>query len=242
MTAAPPRIGITTYREPARWGEWDQTADLLPVDYTTGVQDAGGVALLLPPAPAAQAAAALDGVHGLVVAGGPDIDPDHYGAARHPRTGAGRVERDGWELALVRAALDRDLPLLAICRGLQILNTALGGTLIQHLPDVVGTDLHSPVAGAFGRHGVDLDPDGRLAALCGTRCEIATHHHQAIDCPGAGLVVCGRADDGTIEAVEVQDRTWAFGVQWHPEAHAGEALFTGLVDAARIHVPEGARP
>jgi gamma-glutamyl-gamma-aminobutyrate hydrolase PuuD len=242
MTVTTPRIGITTYREPARWGEWGQTADLLPADYATSVQHAGAVALLLPPAPPAQAAVALDGVHGLVVAGGPDVDPRHYGAERHPRSGAERPERDAWELALVRIALDRDLPLLAVCRGLQVLNTALGGTLIQHLPDAVGTDVHSPVVGGFGRHGVVLEPGSRLAAICGTEGETATHHHQAIDCLGTGMISCGRAEDGTIEAVEMPDRTWAFGVQWHPEAHAGAALFAGLVAAARSHALEGARP
>jgi gamma-glutamyl-gamma-aminobutyrate hydrolase PuuD len=241
MSTATPRIGITTYREQARWGEWHQTADLLPADYATCVQDAGAVALLLPPAPAAQAGAALDGVHGLVLAGGPDVEPSRYGAEPHPRSGAGRPERDAWELALVRAALNRDLPLLAVCRGLQILNTALDGTLIQHLPDTVGTDVHSPVVGGFGRHGVVLEPDSRLAAICGTAGEIATHHHQAIDCLGAGLIISGRADDGTIEAVEVPGQSWAFGVQWHPEAHAGAALFAGLVAAARTHALEGAR-
>jgi putative glutamine amidotransferase len=239
VTAAPPRIGITTYREPARWGDWDDTADLLPAHYAAGVQRAGAVALLLLPAPPAQAAAALDGVHGLIVAGGPDVDPAHYGAARQPQTGAPRAERDAWELALVRAALERDQPLLAICRGLQVLNTALGGTLIQHLPDVVGTDLHCPDAGAFGRHDVALDPASRLAAICGVRGEIATHHHQAIDGLGADLVVCGRADDGIIEAVEVAGRTWAFGVQWHPEAYGGAALFDGFVGAAREHMLQG---
>lgn len=241
MSSAPPRIGITTYREPARWGEWDAPADLLPVGYADGVRDAGAVALLLPPGRAEHAGAALDGVHALVVAGGPDVDPEHYGAERHPLTGVPRAERDAWELALVRAALDRDRPLLAICRGMQVLNTALGGTLIQHLPEAVGTDVHSPVVGAFGRHDVVFEPDSRLTAICGTRCEIATHHHQAIDRLGRGLRVCARADDGTIEAVEVEGRTWAFGVQWHPEAHDGAALFTGLVAAAQEHASTGSR-
>lgn len=241
MANALPRIGITTYREPARWGEWDQAADLLPVGYARSVQDAGAVALLLPPAPVGHAATALDALHGLVVSGGPDVDPRHYGAERHPFTGAERPERDAWELALVRAALDRDLPLLAICRGLQVLNTALGGTLIQHLPDAVGTDVHSPVVGDFGRHDVALDPGCRLAVICGTVAELATHHHQAIDRLGSGMISCGRAADGTIEAVEVQDHTWAFGVQWHPEAHAGAPLFAGLVAAARSYGLEGAQ-
>ena len=232
MGPRPPRIGITTYREPARWGEWNEPADLLPALYCSAVQDAGGVAVLLPQAPDEHAGPALDGVHALVIAGGPDIDPARYGAERDPKTGGAREQRDAWELALARAALERDLPLLAICRGLQVLNTARGGTLIQHLPDVVGTDVHAPVVGAYGRHGVELRGGSTLAGLCGARAEIATHHHQAIDRLGEGLVACGWADDGTVEAVEVPEQTWTIGVQWHPEALAGAALFAALVAAA----------
>ena len=228
---APPRVGITTYREPASWGEWNLPADLLPADYSGAVQDAGGVAVLLPPAPETHAAPALDGVHGVIIAGGPDVDPSRYGAERHPKTGGAREERDAWELAVVHAAIERDLPLLAICRGIQVLNAARGGTLIQHLPDVVGSDVHSPVVGAHGRHEVSLEPGSPLAGICGVRGEIATHHHQALDELGAGLVACGWADDGTVEAVALPDRTWAFGVQWHPEAYAGEQLFAAFVTA-----------
>jgi putative glutamine amidotransferase len=234
MTMALPRIAITTYREPARWGEWAEPADLLPAIYAGALQDAGGVVILLPPGPPEHAAPALDGVHALVIAGGPDVDPDRYGAERHPRTGGARAERDEWELALVRAALDRDLPLLGICRGMQVLNTALGGTLVQHLPDVVGSDVHAPLVGAHGRHAVRLEAGSRLAAICGERCEIATHHHQAVDVLGAGLVARGWADDGTIEAVEAEDRTWTVGVQWHPEAYDGHALFSALAAAAAV--------
>jgi putative glutamine amidotransferase len=232
VTAPMPRIGISTYREPARWGEWNVPADLLPALYSGAIQEAGGVAVLLPPAPAVHAAPALDGVDGLVIAGGPDVDPDRYGAQRHPMTGGARAERDAWELALVHEAIERDLPLLAVCRGLQVLNVALGGTLIQHLPDVVGHDEHAPLVGAHGRHPVTIETGSRLAAVCGERSEIATHHHQALDVLGAGLVACGWADDGTVEAVEVPTRTWAFGVQWHPEASDDQAVFAALVAAA----------
>jgi putative glutamine amidotransferase len=240
MTA--PRIGITTYREPARWGEWNEPADLLPALYSSAVQNAGGVAVLLPPGPPSHAAPALDGVHALVIAGGPDVDPDRYHAQRHPKTGGAREERDGWELDLVRGALKRDLPLLGVCRGMQVLNTALGGTLIQHLPDVVGTEMHAPLVGAHGRHPVTLEAGSRLAVICGERIEIATHHHQALDELGAGLKACGWADDGTVEAVELADRTWTMGVQWHPEAYNGEALFAALVTAAAHYRTTGARP
>lgn len=227
-----PRIGITTYREPARWGEWNEPADLLPALYSSAVQGAGGVAVLLPPAPAPHAGPALDGVHALVVAGGPDVDPGRYRAQRDPKTGGARDERDGWELELVQVALSRDLPLLGVCRGMQVLNTALGGTLIQHLPDVVGTDAHAPLVGAHGRHPVILEAGSRLAVICGERIEIATHHHQAVGELGAGLTARGWADDGTVEAVEFAERTWTMGVQWHPEAYNGEALFAALVAAA----------
>ncbi|HVU93163.1 MAG TPA: gamma-glutamyl-gamma-aminobutyrate hydrolase family protein [Jatrophihabitans sp.] len=226
-----PRVGATTYREPARWGEWNEVADLLPAQYSSALQRAGAVAVLLPPAPPEHAADALAGVHGLLVAGGPDVEPGRYGAERHPRTGGARAERDEWELALVAAALDRDLPLLAVCRGMQVLNVALGGTLLQHLPDVVGSDLHSPLVGEHGRHPVDVEPGSRLAAVIGERAEIATHHHQAVDRLGDGLVACGWAEDKVVEAVELPARSWAFGVQWHPEAHDGDALFAAFAAA-----------
>jgi gamma-glutamyl-gamma-aminobutyrate hydrolase PuuD len=219
------------YREPARWGEWASPADLLPAVYSTAVQRAGGVAVLLPADHGEQAPAVLEGVHGLIVAGGSDVEPARYGAQRDPKTGGAREERDEWELALVAAALERDLPLLGICRGMQVLNTALGGTLIQHLPDIVGTDMHAPVVGAHGRHRVRLEPGSRLAGIVGDQAEIATHHHQALDRLGAGLLACGWADDGVVEAVELPTQTWTFGVQWHPEVFAGEALFAALVAA-----------
>jgi putative glutamine amidotransferase len=236
--AVAPRVGATTYGEPARWGEWNEPADLLPSSYSSAVQNAGAVALLLPSGPAEHAAVALDGLHGVMVTGGPDVDPARYGADRHPKTGGARAERDEWELAVVRAALERDLPLLAICRGLQVLNVALGGTLIQHLPDVVGSDVHSPVVGEHGRHEVRVDPGSRLGVVIGARTEIATHHHQAVDRLGDGLVACGWADDGTVEAVELPGRTWTFGVQWHPEAHDGDKLFAAFVEAC-AHFRDG---
>jgi putative glutamine amidotransferase len=231
----PPRVGATTYREPASWGEWNEPADLLPALYSTAVQAAGAVAVLLPPGPADHAAAALDGVHGLLVAGGADVDPSRYGAERDPRTGGARADRDEWEIALVLEALDRDLPLLAVCRGMQVLNAALGGTLVQHLPDIVGSDIHAPLAGAHGRHDVNVRSGSRLAGIVGERLEIATHHHQAIDRLAPALTVCGWADDEIVEAVEVSGKGWAFAVQWHPEAYNGEALFAAFVGACVRH-------
>jgi putative glutamine amidotransferase len=226
-----PRIGLTTYREPARWTEWDEVADLLPAEYTTAVQRAGAVSMLLPPDSPDRARAVLSGVHGLLIAGGADVEPARYGAERDPRTGGARADRDEWELALARAALDLDLPVLAVCRGMQVLNVALGGTLLQHVPDVVGTDVHSPLVGQHGRHHVLVDPGSRLAGAIGERVETATHHHQAVEKLGEGLVACAHTEDGIVEAVELPGRAWVFGVQWHPEAHEGEALFADFAAA-----------
>ncbi|MDT4919041.1 MAG: putative glutamine amidotransferase, partial [Pseudonocardiales bacterium] len=151
-----PRIAATTYREVARWGAWELPADLLPVAYTQEIEAAGGIPVLFPPLAPELAAGALDGVHGLLLAGGADVAPERYGAPRDVHTGPARTDRDGWELALLHAALARDLPVLAVCRGMQVLNVALGGDLIQHLPDEVGSDLHCPLVGEHGRHPVEV--------------------------------------------------------------------------------------
>jgi gamma-glutamyl-gamma-aminobutyrate hydrolase PuuD len=227
-----PRIGVSTYREQAVWGVWDERADLLPASYADAVAGAGGVPLLLPPADlgAAGAAAAIDALDGLVLAGGADVDPARYGAERDPNTTAPRADRDSWELALVRRALATDLPILAICRGMQLLAVASGGTLIQHLPDVVGNDAHCPQLGAHGRHEVRI-ATGKLLTALGARATVATHHHQAVDLLGADLAAVGWAVDGTVEAIEHATATWVLGVQWHPEAHDGAALFAAFVQA-----------
>ncbi|MDT4891815.1 MAG: putative glutamine amidotransferase [Pseudonocardiales bacterium] len=232
-TAARPRIGVTAYREPAVWGVWDEPADLLPATYADAVAAAGGVPMLLPCAPFDDAAvtAVLDGVAGLVLAGGADVDPARYGAAADPHTGQPRADRDAWEFALVRAALDRDLPLLAICRGMQVLNVAFGGALVQHLPDTVGSDLHCPTPGRHARHEVRVDAASCLGAVLPGRTLVATHHHQAVSRLGTGLAAVAWSDDGTVEAVELADRAWAVGVQWHPEAHDGAAVFAAFVAA-----------
>lgn len=231
----PPRVGLTTYREPAAWGVWNEPADLLPASYSSAVTASGGVAMLLPPAAIddleAAAAAVLDGLHGLALVGGADVDPDRYGAARDDRTGPARPDRDAWELALAQAALERGLPVLAICRGMQVLNVALGGDLMQHLPDVAGHDGHLPVVGQHGRHDVRLVRESRVGALLGDCAVVATYHHQAIDRLGAGLVATGWAGDDTVEALEHTGPAWVVGVQWHPEVHDGAALFTAFVQA-----------
>jgi gamma-glutamyl-gamma-aminobutyrate hydrolase PuuD len=198
------------------------------------------VPLLLPPAAPEVAEAVLDGLDGLLLAGGADVAPERYGAPRDPHTGPARPDRDEWELALARAALTRDLPVLAVCRGMQVLNVALGGDLVQHLPDLVGSDLHCPTVGAHGRHDVEVAPESRLALIIGTGAEIATYHHQAVHRLGSGLTPVAWASDGVVEAVELDGRSWVLGVQWHPEAHAGDELFAAFVRAAAAHREVGA--
>lgn len=226
-----PRIGLTTYREPAAWGVWQEPADLLPANYAEGVRIAGGVAMLLPPGDISLVGAALDGLDGLLLAGGADVDPARYGAARAEATGPERADRDEWELALCAAAIERDLPVLAVCRGMQVLNVALGGTLQQHLPDVVGTELHCPTIGAHGRHDVRTASGSALAGMIGERAAVATYHHQSVDRLGDGLNPTGWTEDGVVEAVELVGRSWVIGVQWHPEVFGGAPLFEAFVRA-----------
>lgn len=228
-----PRIGLTAYREPARWGVWDEPADLLPASYSRAVVAAGGLPMLLAPAADEHADGVLDGVHGLLLAGGADVDPARYRAEPDPHTDRPRRDRDSWELALTRAALNRDLPILAICRGMQVLNVALGGTLIQHLPDHLGSTDHSPTPGVHGRHQIALAEGSRLHDVLGQSCVVATYHHQAVDVLGAGLTPIGWADDGLVEAVEYRDRSWVFGVQWHPEVVDSEPLFGNFLRACQ---------
>jgi len=233
-----PLIGVSTYLESSvRWGVWRQPAALLPTGYHRLVQRAGGLAALLPPddAPGA-AAAAVARLDALVIAGGPDVEPVRYGAAPAPETGPPARERDAWELALIDAALAAGLPLLGICRGMQLLNVALGGTLVQHLEG------HTGPPGVFGAHTVTVVPGTGLArvlsgpgAADAVEVSVPTYHHQAVDRLGEGLVACAHAGDGTVEAVELPGAAaWTLGVQWHPEADTGEdvRVMRALVSAA----------
>jgi putative glutamine amidotransferase len=241
MTAAVrPRVGLSTYREIAAWGVWQSPADLLPVSYAAGISAAGGVPMLLPPGAADDRTVVdtvLDGVHGLLLTGGADIDPDAYGAERDPNTGPARSDRDAWELALARAAEQRGMPVLGVCRGMQILAVAHGSPLVQHLPDLVGDDSHCPTVGVHGRHDVKVAPDSRLAGIVGDRIEVATYHHQSVTVPPPPLVATAWSDDGTIEALERPDGGWTVGVQWHPEVIGGEELFGAFVEACRDWMP-----
>ncbi|MFE6780579.1 gamma-glutamyl-gamma-aminobutyrate hydrolase family protein [Streptomyces sp. NPDC057702] len=230
-----PLIGISTYLEDeARWGVWRLPAALLPAGYHRLVQRAGGLAALLPPdqAPGAarEAVARLDG---LVIAGGPDVRPERYGAAPHPETGPPALERDAWELALIEAAWERGLPLLGICRGMQLLNVARGGTLHQHLPEVVGHGGHAGPPGQFAAHEVTPVPGTRTARLLATPTRVPTYHHQAVDRLGADLVASAHTADGTVEALEFTvPHPFALAVQWHPEAGDDDRLTRALVRAA----------
>jgi putative glutamine amidotransferase len=230
---APPLIGLTTYVEPITHHGWAEAAAFTPSSYVGSVIRAGGAPLLLPPGPAGPRRV-LGAVAGLVLIGGPDVDPALYGAEPHPSTDRPRPERDAWEAALCRAALEMDLPLLAVCRGTQLLNVALGGTLHQHLEEVVGHTGHRAQPGRMGPVAVTVEPSTQLAAIVGDgEGHGLCHHHQAIDRLGDGLVVTARAADGTVEAVELPGRGFAVGVQWHPEEDtADDRLFAALVERA----------
>ena len=223
-------IGITSYVEQARWGVWDVPAVLLPFRYVERVEAAGGRAVVLPPTAAADDAV-LGRLDGLVLAGGADLDPGLYGEDAHPETTGLRPERDAAEVPLVKAALDRDLPTLGICRGMQLMSVVCGGALVQHLPEVVGHDGHRPAPGTYGLHDVRLDPGSRVHGILGDRVSVPSYHHQGVASAGA-LTVTGWAEDGTPEAVEHPDRRFSVGVLWHPEAGEDLRLFEALVDAA----------
>jgi len=238
-----PLIGISSYSLQARWSLWDDHADLLPHRYVEMVAQAGGLPVLLPPTE--RVADALPRLDGLILSGGSDVEPSRYGAAPHPAAGPFFPARDAAELELCRRALADGLPVLGICRGLQVINVALGGTLHQHLPDVVGNDSHSPEEHGYGSHKVSVAPGSRLAAALGrSEAAVPTHHHQAVDRLGAGLVATAWTDDGIIEASELapgDSGTSSAGqfmvaVQWHPEVGEDPSLFRALIAAA------GARP
>jgi putative glutamine amidotransferase len=236
-----PVIGLCTALERARWSVWDQQAVLLPRNYIDAVQHAGGLAVLLPPdrelvEDPAEALALIDG---LLLAGGADIDPACYGRQTHPETLGTVPERDRFEIALAREAIERDVPLLGICRGMQLINVALGGTLLQHLPEHLAHEQHRRVVGSFdgSDHEVDVLP-GTLAmqVIDAPRHSTKSHHHQGVDRLGEGLQVSARsAIDGLVEALELPQRSFVLGVQWHPEADELSPVIGALVDAAAAH-------
>jgi gamma-glutamyl-gamma-aminobutyrate hydrolase PuuD len=226
---ARPLIGITTYVEPASWGHWHVEAALVPYDYVRAVERAGGRALLVPPDDDG-IEEILDAVDGLVFSGGNDMTPESYGAEADPATNGTNPARDRGELALLTAALERDLPVLAICRGVEVLNVVRGGDLVQHLPDVVGHEEHRAVVGEFSEHAVRVDPSSRLGEVRGS---VMSHHHQGLGRIGDGLREVAWAEDGIVEAVEDPEKPFLVGVLWHPEAGEDQRLFEQLVEAAR---------
>jgi putative glutamine amidotransferase len=239
MDGARPTIGIVTAVEQAQYGVWDSLCALTPFSYVRAVQQAGAMVILIPPDPelALFPDPMLDRLDGLVLAGGCDVDPAAYGEPRHPETVNTVPERDEIEIALVRRAIERDIPVLGICRGMQVINVARGGSLIQHLPDVVGHGEHRRRPGTFdgNDHGVVLEAGSLAAGAAGEEDHTTkSHHHQAVDRIGEGLIVTGRSTlDDLPEAIEDPERTYLLGVQWHPEADESSRVVSSLVERAR---------
>lgn len=231
-----PVVGLTTYRQQTRSGVWDVPASFLPAVYIEGVTRAGGIATLLPPQPVDDdiAGRVVECLDGLVLTGGKDVDPALYGQDPHSATDDPAGSRDAWEVTLLRAALHRRIPVLGICRGAQVLNVALGGTLHQHLPDVIGHTRHQQGNAVFSTSEVRIVAGSRLAGLIGTDTRVQCYHHQGIDRLGDGLVVSATDIDGVVEAVELPGGDFVLAVQWHPEETLDDLrVFAGLVAAAR---------
>jgi putative glutamine amidotransferase len=230
-----PIVGVTTYRQQASWGAWDRPAAVLPASYVDTVAAAGGSPVLLPPYESATAEGTASSIiarlDALVLVGGGDLDPGCYGQEPHPSTSGVDAGRDASELGLLGAALGAELPVLAICRGMQVLNVYLGGTLVQHVPDVVGHEGHRPAAGCFAAVEVVTEPGSMVAKIWGERTTVRCSHHQAIEALGRGLVVTARSADGLIEAVELPEAPFVVGVQWHPEEDLDLRPFQALLDA-----------
>lgn len=227
-----PVIGITTYAENATWGGWTEPAAFTPLAYVRAVEHAGGRPLLVPPSDDA-IEETLDVLDGIIFSGGGDLDPGTYGADTHPETKEVNPERDHAELALLQAALARDMPVLAVCRGSQVLNVARGGDLIQHLPEQVGHDDHRHTEPMMADHDVTVKPDSQLGAILGERAPVKSSHHQGFGRLGEGLREAAWAEDGTVEALEDPTRRFALGVLWHPEEGKDFALFSALVEEAK---------
>lgn len=235
-----PLVGITTDVQVTRFGAWTEESALVPTDYTRAVERAGGRPLLVPPSDGGLEET-LEVLDGLVLSGGSDLDPATYGHEPHPETKGVLEARDRAELALLHAALERDMPVLAVCRGSQILNVGLGGDLVQHLPEIVGHDDHKHTPGEYADHDVSLDPGTRLGTLLGDHAPVKSHHHQGFGKLGSGLREAAHADDGTVEALEDPSRRFALGVLWHPEAGEDTRLFEAFVEEARRYREERKR-
>lgn len=240
-----PLIGITAYVEPASWGQWsDVPAALVPHQYVRHVEAAGGVAVVIPPrldADESLAVELLARLDGVVIAGGVDVAPERYGASRHPSVQASRDDRDRTETALALATRTLDVPVLGICRGMQVMAVAAGGHLEQHVPERVGTDLHSPGPARYSRHGVTTVPGTRTASILGPAvADVPSHHHQSV-LTHPGYTASAWAPDGTLEAMEDADARFRIAVQWHPEVASDGSLFEALVSAAAASEGGGVR-
>jgi putative glutamine amidotransferase len=236
MSADAPLIGITTYRQPADWGAWRGVrADLLPSDYATAVERAGGIPVLLPVfASEAVARGAVARLDALVIAGGADLNPARYGQAPDPHVTTWFDDRDASELWALAEADDRSLPVLGICRGMQLMAAAAGGALVQHLPDVIGHDGHGGGPTDYGRIEVTVEPGHRISALLDGAFIAPCHHHQSV-ASHPGFVGTAHDADGVLQAMEAEGDRFAVAVQWHPEVDADRGLFEALVAAAREH-------
>jgi putative glutamine amidotransferase len=232
-----PVVGITTYAQQASFDAWKLPTAFIPLDYVDAVERAGGRPLLVPPSEDG-INETLDALDAIVFSGGADVAPASYGADPHTETDEPQAHRDAAELALLRAALARDMPTLAICRGFQLLNVARGGDLVQHLPEAVGHEDHRQVPGSFTEHPVDVKEGSKLSSIVGESPAVASHHHQSVGRVGEGLVETAWAADGTIEGMEDPSHRFAVGVQWHPEAGDDDALFRNLVEEARRYRAE----
>ncbi len=230
-----PLVGLTTYREEAAWGVWRNRADVLHAEYADAIVAAGGVPVLLPPASGSDVSArsVVARLDALVVCGGADVDPARYGEEPHERTMGWREDRDAWEVALLSAAADVGLPVLGVCRGMQLMAVAAGGALDQHTPEVVGHDDHSPGADAFGRLAVRTAEGSRVRAAEGEVVQVDCHHHQSVR-THPGFEATAWAPDETVEAMEAVGDRFCVGVQWHPEVNRDQALFAALVEAAAV--------
>ncbi len=237
MTDGMPRpiIGITAHAEEGvRWGAWDAPAALVPLAYVRAIEQAGGRALVVPPSDHG-VGETLDALDGLLLSGGADVDPAAYGSTPHSETAGVQPERDSAELALLTGALERDMPVLAVCRGSQVLNVARGGDLVQHLPEVVGDERHKHTPGSFADHDVELEAESLLGRTLGGRAPVKSHHHQGYGRIGDGLREVAWADDGTVEGLEDSSKRFAVGVLWHPEEGEDFALFARLVEEAKTY-------
>jgi gamma-glutamyl-gamma-aminobutyrate hydrolase PuuD len=234
-----PLIGITSYAEKVQMGVWTEPSALVPLAYTKAVEVAGGRPMVIPPVHGA-VEETLDALHGVIFSGGGDLDPELYGADAHPATDRPKPWRDKPELELLEAALARDMPVLAICRGSQLLNVARGGDLVQHLPEIVGHDRHKHQPGYFSDHDVSIAQESRLGSILGEHAPVKSHHHQGMGKLGDGLRPVAWDEDGYVEGLEDPDKRFALGVLWHPEEGEDYALFKSLVEEAERYRQERA--